>query len=442
MERQATVRLAPVAIVDLLDVHECFPDHYPHLLLSGATGGGRYDILFAYPEGRLILEADSTPDDCTRFFRALDAQVPTSRSKTKTGPDLPFHYGHFLYFSYELIAGIEPRLHLARPDTVPLAWAQGFGGAVIRDHETRATYITAREAQIADVIEQDLQHMRCGPAETLAIEWVREDEPCEYTQRINAIQAYIAAGDIFQGNLSRGYKAHADANTKPSSVMRALRTHNPAPFSALAHIGPTAIISASPERLVRVQGDRITTHPIAGTIARAVDPKNDKEAKRTLRDHPKEQAEHIMLVDLERNDLGRLCVPGTVQVTKLMDIESYATVHHLVSEIQGTLRPRTPLSTIISSLFPGGSITGCPKLRCIEILSELEQGARGPYTGSLGYVNEEGDIDLNILIRTIMMRGQYLTWRVGGGIVADSKPAHELAETRAKAAGLLRSLGL
>ncbi|MHB8252389.1 MAG: chorismate-binding protein [Acidiferrobacter sp.] len=436
------VRRAPAVITDLLDVHECFPDRYPHLLSSGSVGAGRYDILFAYPEEPLVLGANATPDDCARFFRALDATVPTRRSVSRTPSDLPFLYGHFLYFSYELIAGFEPRLRLARPNTVPLGWVQGFHGAVVRDHETQTTHITARTTRVADAIEQDLHHTQPRPTASLAVEWIQEDAPREYIDRIQIIQAYIAAGDIFQANLSRAYEVQIGPQGRAPQVLRALRTHNSAPFSALAHIGSTAIISASPERLVRVQGERITTHPIAGTIARAADPQSDQDAQRALRGHPKEQAEHIMLVDLERNDLGRLCVPGTMQVVKLMNIESYATVHHLVSEIQGMLRPGIEISTILTSLFPGGSITGCPKLRCIEILSELEQIARGPYTGSLGYVNEEGDIDLNILIRTIVMRDQRLHWRVGGGIVADSEPARELAETRAKAAGLLRALGL
>ncbi|HUW97484.1 MAG TPA: chorismate-binding protein [Acidiferrobacter sp.] len=446
MKEQATVRPASATIADLLDVHECFPDHYPHLLSSAANAGGRYDILFAYPEGLLILEADATVDDCAHFFRVLDATVATPGRSPKTQPALPFHYGHFLYLSYELIAGIEPRLCLPRADAIPLAWVQGFGGAVLRDHKTQTTYITARAGPIADAIEEDLRQTlhkaRAEARDALVMEWVREDEPCEYLEGVRAIQDYIVAGDIFQANLSRGYQARVGAGTKASSIMRALKTHNPAPFSALAQIGSTAILSASPERLMRVQGDQIRTYPIAGTIARAADPDGDQAAKRVLRDHPKEQAEHIMLVDLERNDLGRLCRPGTVRVEKLMTVESYATVHHLVSEIQGTLRPHTALSAIIASLFPGGSITGCPKLRSIEILAELEQGPRGAYTGSLGYVSEAGNVDLNILIRTILMTDQQLTWRVGAGIVADSEPARELAETRAKAAGLLRSLGL
>ncbi|MHB1670561.1 MAG: anthranilate synthase component I family protein, partial [Acidiferrobacter sp.] len=177
------------------------------------------------------------------------------------------------------------------------------------------------------------------------------------------------------------------------------------------------------------------------TRARLRDTLEDERARQDLRLDPKERAEHLMLVDLERNDLGRVCVPGSVRVPDLMRIESYATVHHLVSDVLGTLRTEVTLSGVIKALFPGGSITGCPKIRCMEILGLSEQGSRGAYTGSLGYINERGDMDLNILIRTLVVRGREIGFRVGAGIVADSDPTRELRETEAKAAGLLRTLG-
>lgn len=440
MHRQGAVRPAPAAIVDLLDVHESFPERYPHLLSSGGHAGGRYDILLAHPHPPRVLDGQATRGECLAFFEGLDAEIAANR--ITHDHDLPFLFGHFVYFSYELIAGFEPRLTLKRPTDIPLAWAQAFDGAVIRDHLNRTTHIGARTVFIADAIHLDLQALRSLPKQKLTVTELSEDPPGDYVKNIERIRAYIAAGDIFQANLSRGYSAKVSPGTRSASVMRGLRQHNPAPFSALAHMGSTAILSASPERLMKIRGEQITTEPIAGTIARGVDSKRDQEATYILRQHPKEQAEHIMLVDLERNDLGRLCVPGSVQVKQLMAVESYATVHHLVSSIQGTLRTPVRLATLIASLFPGGSITGCPKWRCMEILSELEPHPRGPYTGSLGYINERGDIDLNILIRTMVMRGQDLCWRVGGGIVADSEAQQEVAETRAKAAGLLRALSL
>ena len=158
--------------------------------------------------------------------------------------------------------------------------------------------------------------------------------------------------------------------------------------------------------------------------------------------HPKEQAEHIMLIDLERNDLGRICVPGSIKVNELMTLESYQHVHHIVSNVQGRLRDDVSPADVIRAVFPGGTITGCPKVRCMEILAEMEQQARGAYTGSIGYINRNGDMDLNILIRTLVRKDNRVSFRAGGGIVADSDAQHELAETRAKAKGLLRALGV
>jgi anthranilate synthase component 1 len=158
--------------------------------------------------------------------------------------------------------------------------------------------------------------------------------------------------------------------------------------------------------------------------------------------HPKERAEHVMLIDLERNDLGRLCVPGSIEVNEFMVLESYAHVHHIVSNVRGQLRDDITPGAVLRAVFPGGTITGCPKVRCMEIIAELEQAPRGAYTGSMGYLNRDGSMDMNILIRTMVSHGDRLVLRAGAGIVADSEPAAELEETRAKARGLLRSLGI
>jgi anthranilate synthase component 1 len=200
-------------------------------------------------------------------------------------------------------------------------------------------------------------------------------------------------------------------------------------------------VSSSPERLVRVRGDVIDTRPIAGTRPRGEGTAADSALSRELLAHPKERAEHVMLIDLERNDLGRVCRPGSVRVDELMVLESYAHVHHIVSNVRGELIAGATPGAVIRALFPGGTITGCPKVRCMEIIAELEGCARGAYTGSMGYLNRDGDMDLNILIRTIEQHGDRVELRAGAGIVADSAPEHELAETRAKARGLLLALG-
>ena len=201
------------------------------------------------------------------------------------------------------------------------------------------------------------------------------------------------------------------------------------------------MVSSSPERLVEVRRGVAQTRPIAGTRARLLG--DDEPARiRELRAHPKECAEHVMLIDLERNDLGRVCVPGTVAVDELMVVESYAHVHHLVSNVRGRLRAEVTPGEVIAATFPGGTITGCPKVRCMEIIAALEDAPRGAYTGALGYLDRNGDLDLNILIRTLTQVDHAVTLRAGAGIVADSVAQSELDETRAKARGLLRALGV
>jgi anthranilate synthase component 1 len=200
----------------------------------------------------------------------------------------------------------------------------------------------------------------------------------------------------------------------------------------------TTILSSSPERLVSSRNGIVRTRPIAGTYPRSRDTEQDSRLSLELLMHPKERAEHIMLVDLERNDLGRICEPGSINVDDLMVIESYEHVHHIVSGISGKLQPGVLPGDIVRAIFPGGTITGCPKVRCMEIIAELELESRDAYTGSVGYLCHNGDMDLNILIRTITHRNGHYVFRAGAGIVADSDPERELAETRSKARGLYR----
>jgi len=200
------------------------------------------------------------------------------------------------------------------------------------------------------------------------------------------------------------------------------------------------VVSSSPERLLSIRGSTISTRPIAGTRPRGHSPAEDARLIQTLLDNEKERAEHVMLIDLERNDLGRVCVGGSVRVDEYMRVETYAHVHHIVSDVSGICRPDVSPIGVIRALFPGGTITGCPKVRCMEVVAELEGVGRGAYTGSLGYLNRDGSCDLNILIRTMTACGNELKFRAGAGIVADSNPQQELAETRAKAEGLIRAL--
>jgi anthranilate synthase component I len=269
---------------------------------------------------------------------------------------------------------------------------------------------------------------------------LHEEDAAKFLAGVQCVLDYIAAGDVFQVNLSRGWDATLAAPVDAATVYSALRAANPAPFAGSFAWDDWAVLSSSPERLVSVQRDAVQTRPIAGTRPRFAGD-DDAARMRELVGHPKERAEHIMLIDLERNDLGRVCVPGSIEVDELMSVESYAHVHHIVSNVRGKLRDGTSPGDVIRAVFPGGTITGCPKVRCMQIIAELEGEARGPYTGAIGYLNRDGDMDLNILIRTLWMHGDTLRFRAGAGIVADSVAELELAETRAKARGLLRALG-
>lgn len=438
---------------DLLRLHELDPARYPHLLQSATPGPqARFDILFAYPEDVLILCGDGRLSGertgGTDFLVALDRSWEEARIIHADSPqELPFRGGWFLYLGYELAGQIEPRLHLPSPPAAtPVAVATRFRTALIRDHQEHCLWLVTEagtEGRL-EILQRDLAQaaaMSEPPMPDLPEVALVEDEPEQYLAMVRRALAYIRDGDVFQANLARTWRGRFAAQVPASSIYRRLRNRNPGPFNGLATWPGHAVISSSPERLVRVRGRIIDTRPIAGTRPRGEAAADDAALSQELLAHPKERAEHIMLIDLERNDLGRVCVPGTVRVDELMALESYAHVHHIVSNVRGELRDGITPGAVIRALFPGGTITGCPKVRCMEIIAELEGCARGAYTGSMGYLNRDGDMDLNILIRTIEQHGDRVELRAGAGIVADSAPEHELAETRAKARGLLLALG-
>ncbi len=434
-----TCFLDAVADPDLLALHEAHPARYPFLLESVAHGGSaRYDILFALP-GETLSSADG--DD---FLTLLDAAWRQTSTTDWPDAEVPFHGGWFVYLGYELAAQVEPRLQLpAADDGLPVAFATRVPAAVIRDHRRDGWVLVAEQPEQLEQLKADLVQLPAPSGDEpapLPLS-LHEAPPEPYLSGVQRCKDYIVEGDVFQVNLSRPWRGSLSRDIHPADIYRRLRRHNPAPFAGLALYGDAAIISSSPERLVRVRGDRVDTRPIAGTRPRNTGAQEDRALQDELLTHPKERAEHIMLIDLERNDLGRICIPGTVKVDELMVLESYAHVHHIVSNVCGRLRPGTTPGEVIRAVFPGGTITGCPKVRCMEILSELEGEGRGAYTGSMGYLNRDGSLDLNILIRTIVLHGQSLSLRAGGGIVADSVPERELAETRAKARGLLLALG-
>lgn len=248
---------------------------------------------------------------------------------------------------------------------------------------------------------------------------------------------YIAAGSIYQANLSQ--RLIGETKDDGWSIYNRLQKINPSPFAGFMDLDGLQLISCSPERLVKVEGNRIETRPIAGTYPRGKTIVSDISLAQQLVLHPKERAEHIMLVDLERNDLGRVCKYGSVKIDELMAIESYSHVHHMVSNISGIIRDGIDQLDIIKAVFPGGTITGCPKIRAMQIIDKLEPVRRNIYTGCMGWIGYNGDMDLNIAIRTILKIGNKLYLQAGAGIVADSVPEREYEETLHKAGALLEA---
>ena len=440
-------------VLNLLELHRVNPVRYPHLLQS--TANGRYDILFAFPGDSLRLDNDGSlqlPGEAVSktgdFLEQLDSWWRESRSLPGTAVDLPFSGGWFVFLAYELAGQIEPSLNLpASGSALPVAIATRFRTALIVDHEKGHSCIVGEpgQQQFVEQIDADVRMMASQQPNTdvqVHVENVREDEPQQYLDAVARIHDYIREGDVFQVNLSRSWRIQLEQAVSAAALFGNLGIHNPSPFSGLASWTDVAIISSSPERLVSVQDRSVETRPIAGTRPRSTTAARDAGYSDELMSNPKERAEHIMLIDLERNDLGRICVPGSIEVNELMVLESFAHVHHIVSNVRGVLREDIQPGQVIRAVFPGGTITGCPKVRCMEIIAELEQEARGAYTGSMGYINRDGSMDLNILIRSMVFSGTELQLRAGAGIVADSVAEAELEETRAKARGLLHALGL
>lgn len=454
--------------LDLPALHAADPERFPVLLESLARHdrSGRYDLLLAGTGERFLQAAPGVVVDGDG--RTVGADL-LSVLEGHLAPHVPapapghFHGGYAVLLAYEYAACLEPKLRATMPQGEgPLAIALRTPLAIVRDHADNtvtAVYEEAHSAWCEDTLarvsgggqgrglsggqamgqsgDQPRGQLR-DDAPVPLHDW-HEDDPEQFLAGVERIREYIAAGDVFQVNLSRAWRGRVD-NTDAATLYARLRAANPAPFAGSFVIPGLAVLSSSPERLVSVRGDTIETRPIAGTRPRAAGDA-DAALRAELLAHPKERAEHIMLIDLERNDLGRVSVPGSVVVDELMCIESYTHVHHIVSNVRGLLKPGTGLRDVVAAVFPGGTITGCPKIRCMEIIAALEREPRGFYTGAMGFVGPGCQVELNILIRTMTLAGDRLSLRAGAGIVADSVAARELEETRHKARGLLRALG-
>ncbi|MEP6907234.1 MAG: aminodeoxychorismate synthase component I [Pseudoxanthomonas sp.] len=441
---------------DLLALYRLAPSRYPMLLESVASSSaqGRWDLLLATDGTGLRLDAEGNTFTLEGhpvagdFLEAMDAEWQSQRIPREE-PRWPFRGGWALLLNYELAGQVEPVLSLPKGrDGVPVALAMRCPAAVLRDRISGDCVVIAEVGaqHLLEAITDDIAATRTQPGLCAwrAPDEIVEDDPARFIEGVERILQYLLAGDIFQVNLSRAWRAHFQRSVDPAALYSRLRIANPAPFAGLFSAGDWAVASSSPERLVSIRGDVVETRPIAGTRPR-FEGDDDAARIRELVGHPKERAEHVMLIDLERNDLGRVCEPGSVEVDELMTVESYAHVHHIVSNVRGRLRADASPGDVIRATFPGGTITGCPKVRCMQIIAELEGQARGAYTGAFGWLNRDGDLDLNILIRSAEISpskegGTDVVFRTGAGIVADSIPERELDETRAKARGMLKAL--
>jgi para-aminobenzoate synthetase component 1 len=351
------------------------------------------------------------------------------------------------WLAYEAGAWVEPAPHWPAPEMAVL-WAARHDPLLRFDRLERQCWLegqdprrlAAMEARILALEGQD------APAEPIwpglaPDRWHWHTTSAGFEEGVRRLRRWIASGDLFQANLTLCRSCDLSTPPDPLALYARLRRHCPAPFSGLAVAGAEAVVSASPERFLRLDGEGLVqTRPIKGTRPRGATPEADAAAAAALVCDPKDRAENVMIVDLLRNDLGRVCRPGSIRVPQLVALESYAQVHHLTSVVEGQLRENATVVDLLRACWPGGSISGAPKVRACQRLHELEPVPRGPYCGSLFHLGADGCFDSNILIRSLMVRGQHLRVHAGGGIVADSDPASEAAEMGWKLLPLLQAL--
>jgi len=422
----------------------------------------RYSICAGMPRTYLGRNQMWTPaiGEILPFLRRL---LASNRNNLASAPHhLPFTGGWLGWLGYDLAWEIE-QLPRIKPDPLPFPvtfWYEPAAFAVL-DHSEQTLWLAATSEPELDQLQKRLEQSSPIPNSQFPIPNSQFPIPrfltsqSDYEAAVVQAKKYIQAGDIFQANLSLRFEVATQSSSW--AIYRALQQINPSPFASFWQTPWGDVISCSPERLVQLQGRSAQTRPIAGTRSRSTTPAIDQQLAQDLLANAKERAEHIMLVDLERNDLGRVCEWGSVDVDELFTIERYSHVMHLVSNITGTLRANCDGVDLIRALFPGGTITGCPKVRCMEIIEELESVRRSLFYGSCGYLDQRGNLDLNILIRTLLVgRGREQSsiftqgsahpalnsvWgQVGAGIVADSDPEQEWYESLHKAQAQLAAL--
>ena len=426
-------------------------------LLESVEGGerlARYSFIGTEPY--TVLNTGTGPHD------RIDPLIPIKAEMDKYRlihiPDLPrFHGGGVGYLAYDIIRYFEPRVPEPPRDFLGLPEARFMFNdtLLVFDHLRHTIKVVShvhlngdpdmayREAiekidRIADRLSSPLEPPQAtkpaGFSAPVSSNFTQED----YEAAVERAKEYIVAGDIIQVVPSQRLARKTDAH--PFQIYRALRSINPSPYMYYLHLDDFYIVGASIETLVRVEDGSVVTHPIAGTRPRGGTAEEDASLEEELRSSEKQRAEHIMLVDLARNDVGRVSLPGTVQVTQLMDVERYSRVMHLVSHVAGELKPELDAYNALRACFPAGTLSGAPKIRAMEIISELEGEKRGPYGGAVGYFSFSGNVDTAITLRTSLIKDGVAYVQAGGGVVADSTPEDEYHETLHKAGALLRAI--
>jgi anthranilate synthase component 1 len=481
MEKIATQTLIPVVRelpADLetpISVYLKLAGNGPSFLLESVTGGeyvSRYSFLGTDLCDAFILENDQWQvfdDDSVHPIQIQEAQTPLQAlrdhlnmygnpSDSQKYPGLPrFSGGLVGYLGFETVRYFEPTLPLVPHPDLPeaiflmadtvIAFDHAYGKLLLIATAHNEAEIPDAEARLDDLVRRldcPIPEMEATKPEISPGELQSNVTFEEYCEAVRAAKEYIATGDIFQVVPSQ--RLSRETSASPLEIYRSLRRINPSPymfffdFTGLTGDQPFYLIGASPEIHVRLEDGIASLRPIAGTRPRGHTPEEDQELADDLLSDPKERAEHVMLVDLGRNDLGRVCEYGSVHVKEQMIIENYSHVMHIVSHVEGKLRPEFDAFDLLDATFPAGTVSGAPKVRAMEIIHELEKGPRGPYAGAVGYISYDGSSDTCIAIRTMVMQGQQISVQAGGGVVADSVPANEYQESINKAKALFTAV--
>jgi para-aminobenzoate synthetase component 1 len=418
----------------------------------GADSSGRFDVLVADPYVTLRTRGTVTEIRTRDGGLSTSTRPPLELLREQLGPrvagaaGLPFCGGAVGYLGYDLGRRFERIPAIAAADIDMADMAVGlYDWAVVVDHEARRSWLVGagRDARTFADWERMVERVQGAPTPApppfrVLTRPVANYTRAAYSEAFRRVQQHIRAGDCYQVNLTQRFRARAEGDAWHAYLR--LREINPAPFAAYLDLPDGRIVCSSPERFLRVRGDCVETKPIKGTRPRSADPARDRALAEELRTSPKDRAENVMIVDLLRNDLGKCCVPGSIRASRLFAIESYASVHQLVSTVEGRLARGRDALDLVAACFPGGSITGAPKVAAMQVIEELEPQRRSIYCGCIGYVGFDGDMDLNIAIRTLVQRGDYVYTWAGGGVVADSNVEAEYQESLDKAAAMLKVL--